>query len=550
MNDPNNAQPTAARVAPLRKVSALWLLPLITLLVGGWMVYDDWSKQGPQITIEFASAEGLEKGKTKIKTLEVEVGQVEEITLNKELDGVLITARIDYEFKHLLADDSLFWVVQPNVSRSGVSGLGTILTGQYIQFTPGKTTEKDRHFRGLDSPPITPVNTPGIHLRLVTQGDFYFSRGDFIHYQGIRVGKVEEVDFNFAERKIYYQVFIEAPYHQLISSETRFWKASGIRAELTGSGFELDVGPIDSLILGGLSFTVPDGKFATEPVAEETLFYVYPNSKAIFEKHYLYAIQYWVLVEGNLGGLNVGAPVMHRGLQVGKVLRTDYIPEGRSLLDKSLKIPILIEINPGRLGLPDSEESLNRATIDINKLIKQSLVATIKSQNFLLGSRMVDLLYDDKSSNEELIYFNDLVVIPTGVNTLVKFTDGVEEFLDKVNDLPVTEVMAKLETLLDEGAATMLSIRQVASSADQLLASDRNAVLIEQLSATLVSIESMTESFAADSQANRDLQRLLQSAAALLDELTPLMSQLKNQPNGLIFPTQQPAELEPQRKQP
>lgn len=550
MNNPNSAQPTAARVAPLRKVSALWLLPVITLLVGGWMVYNDWSKQGPQIIIELASAEGLEKGKTKIKTLEVDVGQVEEITLNKELDGVLVTARIDFEFKHLLADDSLFWVVQPNVSRSGVSGLGTILTGQYIQFTPGKSTDQGRQFRGLDSPPITPVNTPGIHLKLVTQGDFYFSRGDLIHYQGIRVGKVEEVDFNFAERKIYYQVFIEAPYHQLISSETRFWKASGIRAELTGSGFELDVGPIDSLILGGLSFTVPDGKFAAEPVAEETLFYVYPNSKAIFEKHYLHAIQYWVLVEGNLGGLNVGAQVMHRGLQVGKVVRTDYIPEGRSLLDKSLKIPILIEINPGRLGLPDSEESLKKATADINKLIEQGLVATIKSQNFLLGSRMVDLIHDDESSNVELTSFNDLVVIPSGVNTLDKFTDSVEEFLDKVNDLPVTEVMAKLETLLDEGAATMLSIRQVASSADQLLASDRNAVLIEQLSATLVSIESMSESFAADSQANRDLQRLLQSAAALLDELTPLMSQLKNQPNGLIFPTKQPAELEPQRKQP
>jgi paraquat-inducible protein B len=550
MNDPTDTQPNAARVAPLRRISALWLIPLVTLVVGGWMVYNDWSKQGPQITIEFGSAEGLERGKTRIKTLEVEVGQVEEITLNEELDGVIVTARIDFEFQHLLAEDSLFWVVQPNVSLSGVSGLGTILTGQYIQFTPGKAEKESRDFLGLDSPPITPVNTPGIHLSLVTQGDFYFSKGDLIHYQGIRVGQVEEMDFNFAERKIYYKVFIEAPYHQLISTETRFWKASGIRAELSGNGFELDVGPIDSLVLGGISFTVPEGQFAAEPVEENTLFHVYPNAKAIFEKHYLYSIQYWVLVEGNLGGLNVGSPVMHRGLQVGRVVRTDYIPEGRNLLDKSLKIPILIEINPGRLGLPDTEESLKRAAEDINKLISQSMVATIKSQNFLLGSRMVELVYDDQASNEELTYFNDLVVIPTGINTLDKFTDSVEEFLDKLNHLPVTEILAKLETLLDEGATTLVSIQDAAKSADELMASDTNTALVEQLTVTLAALEDMSNSFAADSQANQDLQRLLQSAAALLEELKPLMSQLKNQPSGLVFPSKQPAELEPQRKQP
>lgn len=550
MNVPNNTRPPAADVSPLRKFSALWLIPFLTLIVGAWMVYDDWSKRGPQITIEFSSAAGLEAGKTKIKTLEVDVGLVEEITLAPELDGVIVTARISLEFEHLLVDGSLFWVVQPNVSLSGVSGLGTILTGQYIQFAPGKSGKASRQFRGLDSPPITPVNTPGIHLTLVTQGDFYFSKGDLIHYQGITVGKVEDVEFDFSERKIYYKVFIEDPYQQLISSETRFWKASGIRAELTNTGFEIDIGPIDSLILGGISFTLPEGQFMSEPVPEDTLFYVYPNRQAIFEKHYLFSIQYWVLADGDLGGLNVGAPVMHRGLQVGKVLRTDYIPEGKSLLDKSLKIPILIEINPGRLGLPDSEESLKRATLDINNLVEQGLVATIKSQNFLLGSRMVDLLYDEEPGNVELGYFEGLVVIPSGINTLDKFTDSVEELLDKINDLPVAEAMAKLETLMDEGKATMASFRELADSADQLVGNDRNTELIEQFYATLAAIEDMADSFAADSQANRDLQRLLQSAAALLEELTPLMAELKNQPNGLIFPSRQPPEIEPRRKQP
>jgi len=550
MSDIENDDLPLAKVSPLRRISALWLIPLITLAVGAWMVYVDWSRQGPLISIEFATAEGLEQGKTKIKTLDVEVGQVEDITLNGNRDGVIVTARIDIEFKDLLVEDSLFWVVQPSVSLSGVSGLGTILTGQYIQFAPGKAGKKASRFRGMDSPPITPVNTPGIHLTLVTYGDYYFSKGDLVHYQGITVGKVEEVEFNFDERRIYYKVFIEDPYQQLISSETRFWKASGIRAELTSAGFELDVGPIDSLLLGGISFTVPDGQFINEPVAEHTLFYVYPNRSAIFEKVYLFSIPYWVMVEGNVGGLNVGAPVMYRGLQVGKVLRTDFIPEGRNLLDKALKIPILIEINPGRLGLPDSEESLMRATADINQLVQQGLVATIKSKNFLLGSRMIDLRYDENPRKTELAYFNDLVIIPTGQDMLAKFTDSIEDFIAKINGLPIEGVLEKMESVLDEGAITLANFQAVAKSADELVSNDRNAELIEQFAGTLAALEDLADSYAGESQANRDLQRLLQSASALVEELTPLINQLNNQPNGLVFPSKQPADIEPTRKQP
>jgi paraquat-inducible protein B len=550
MSTTNNTDPPPAKVAPLKRVSALWLIPIVTLLVGAWMVYDNWSQQGPLITIEFSSAEGLEAGKTKIKTLDVEVGQVEQITLNKNLDGVIVTARIDIGFKDLLRQGSLFWVVQPNVSLSGVSGLGTILTGQYIRFSPAETGNKASHFQGLDSPPLTPMNVPGLHLTLVTRGDFNFSKGDLIHYQGIEVGKVEEIEFNFDERKVYYEVFIEAPYHQLISSETRFWKASGIRAELSGTGFELDVGPIDSLVRGGISFTVPEGQFSSDPVAENTLFYVYPDRSAIFEKQYLYSIQYWVMVEGNVGGLHVGAPVTHRGLQVGKVLRTDYIPDGRNLLDKSMSIPVLIEINPGRLGLPDSEESLQRATADINSWIDQGLVATIKSQNFLLGSRKIELDYEENSQQAGVEYFRDLVVIPSGLDMLAKYADNIDDLIARINGLPVESVMAKLDVLLDEGATTMVAIQSAVRSADELVGNDRNALLIEQLSGTLSALQELAESFASDSQTNRELQRLLQTTTALLEELKPLVSELKKQPNALIFPDPQPEEIEPQRKQP
>ena len=550
MSNVHNNGITRAKIAPLRRISALWLIPIVTFAVGAVMVYDNWTKRGPLVTLEFSTAEGLEAGKTKIKTREVEVGVIEEISLKSDLNGVVVTARMHYEVKKLLAEDSRFWVVQPTVSLSGVSGLGTLLTGQYIRFSPGTSSELADHFKGLDAPPLTPLRTPGLRIMLTTDGDYSFSKGDMIHYRGITVGKVESAELNFVENKIYYIAFIEAPYHQMITAETRFWKASGIRAELTSQGLTVDTGTLDSLILGGISFTTPDGQLAGETAPEQTLFYVYPNRNAIKEKQYLFSIRYWVMVTDSVGGLNVGAAVMHRGVQIGKVLRTDYIPEGGNLLDKNTDIPILIEINPGRLGMPDSEESLKRTTADINTWISQGLTATIKSQNILLGQRMVDLSYDDPGGTGEVRYMKDLAIIPTGVDSIEKFTQSIETFITKINRLPLESIADKLQTLLDDGSDAVSSFRDLAESGQALVDNERNAELIEQLTATLDSVDALAQSFSVESQSNEELVSFLQSMATLFEELKPLINDLKQKPNSLVFPYKPGAEPVPTRKKP
>lgn len=550
MSNSDSGEVAQAKVAPVRRISALWLIPIVTLVVGVWMVYDNWSKRGPLITLEFSTAEGLEAGKTRIKTRDVEIGQVEEITLNAQLDGVIVMARINSEFKHLLVEDSRFWVVQPTVSISGVSGLSTLMTGQYIQFSPGTGSRRSDHFRGLDYPPLTPLRTPGLRIRLTTDGDFSFARGDLIHYKGIRVGRVETVEFDFPEQKIYYSAFIDAPYDQLITRETRFWKASGVRAELTGQGVVLEAGSLDTLILGGISFATPAGVMAGEAAGDQALFYVYPNRAAINEKQYLFSIPYWVMVKGSIGGLRVGAPVTHRGVQVGKVVQTDFVPDGGNLLDKTMEIPVLIEINPGRLGLPDSEESLQRASADIETWIRQGLTAIIKSQNFLLGQRMVALEYSDATVESELAFFNGLAVIPTGVDTIDKFTESIEEFIAKVNQLPVESMIEKLEQMLQDGSEALASVRDLAESGDTLVSDDRIVALLEQATATLASVDGLAQSFSSESQTNQELRELLNSMSALLEELKPLVADLRHRPNSLIFPSNQAEEAEPRRKQP
>lgn len=545
-NESSNATP--ANITPEKRVSGLWLIPLLTVAVGAWMIYDNWASQGPLITIEFETAEGLEAGKTLIKTREVQVGLVEDITLNANLDGVLVSARINREFRDLLVEGSRFWVVQPEVTLSGVTGLGTLISGQYIRFSPEQDGQLSDYFKGLEQPPLTPLGTPGLRVTLTNSGDYTFTRGDRIEYYGITVGTIEEVEFNFEENQVYYNAFIQAPYHELITSNTRFWKASGIHAEFNGAGFTLDIGSARTLISEGISFSIPDGQFQGDTVTESALYYIYPSRAAINEQLYVYAIRYWVMVNSSIGGLSVGAPVSHRGVQIGKVLRTDYIPEGQTLLNKDMPIPVLIEINPGRLGLPDTEQSLQRASTDINNWISEGLIATIRTQNIILGQQSIDLAYDESFANTELQTFTDLVVIPTGEDTLQKFADGIEQLITKINELPIEELMADLQDLLTEGSATLASVQELSTTGNEFFNNSRNAELVEQTTQTMRSFEELASGFSSDSQTNQEILKLMQSLTGLVEEFRPLVNDIKNTPNSLVFPVQTEDELIPARK--
>ena len=127
-----------ADVQSKRQISIVWLIPIIAMLIGGWLAYKGLSEKGPVVTISFESADGLEAGKTKVKYKNVEMGQVDTIRFNADLSRVLVTAELVKEAEPYLTEHTRFWVVRPRVTASGVSGLGTIFSGAYIGMDPGK----------------------------------------------------------------------------------------------------------------------------------------------------------------------------------------------------------------------------------------------------------------------------------------------------------------------------------------------------------------------------------------------------------------------------
>ena len=143
-----------------KSFSIVWFIPIVALLIGGWLVYKAISEKGPVITISFESAEGLEAGKTKIKYKDVEVGVVESITLNKNLASVIVTAELKKGATPYLTDQTRFWVVRARLSAGEVSGLGTLFGGAYIGVDPSEAGTPLRTFKGLEMPPVVTTSAP------------------------------------------------------------------------------------------------------------------------------------------------------------------------------------------------------------------------------------------------------------------------------------------------------------------------------------------------------------------------------------------------------
>src|SRR5262245_31216602 len=143
------------------RISIIWIIPLLAALVAVGLAVQRVLSEGPTITIVFKEAAGLEPGKTYIKYKDVNIGQVTTVRLSRDYGKVEVTAKIAKSAADLMVEDARFWIVAPRVTLSGVSGLGTLLAGNYIGFEKGKSASKAWSYTALDVPPIITAGQPG-----------------------------------------------------------------------------------------------------------------------------------------------------------------------------------------------------------------------------------------------------------------------------------------------------------------------------------------------------------------------------------------------------
>ena len=516
------------------RIAPIWIVPIVAVILGLWLAINAYLDHGPSIVITFSDGGGIEEGKTQLKIEGIEIGVVSAVRLSEDLQGVTVTADLIPEARRMMRSDTEFWVVRPTISGLNVSGLGTILSGAYIAMSPGVgQISRGRSFVGLDRIPAAPAGTPGIRLKLTSESSGSANIGSPVLYRGFRVGAVESVDLDVNTQHVSYAIFIDAPYDKLVSTNTRFWDASGFKAELGADGINLDISSVQALLAGGISFDLPRIFSPGDPVKSHSAFRLYPSENSIHQNPHRYFAEYVVEFRQSLRGLHPGAPVTYRGIRIGSVeqILLYEMDVGAISAGAGPPIPVLIKLEPGRLDLGDTDAGVRQLNETVEVAISNGLRATLESGSLITGSLYVNLDFYDDAKVAELGTFKSYSSIPTTDSGLDHIMVQVSQLLDNLNDLPINKTLAELQSLM----GTVRAILEDESTQD----------ITGTLNKTLNELNRLIKGYSTDSEFNTELTRTLVEIKSTLNSVKGVADRLADQPNSIVFPGKPIEDPEP-----
>jgi paraquat-inducible protein B len=551
----DTSEPAAATALPQARVvkrerwSIVWLIPLTALIIGAWLAYHAISQRGPTITIEFATASGLQAGKTKVKFKEVTIGQVTDIALSEDLETVLVTAELTQGAARYLTRETQFWVARPRVTASQVSGLETLLSGAYVAIDPVLKGKPARHFVGLTNPPVITTSEPGAQFSLRAPSLGSLNLGSPVYYRRIQVGQVVDYQLDADGSAVTIDVFITKPHDRLVYSTTRFWNASGIDLRLNADGISLDTESLLAIMIGGLAFDTPDtldGRGAPAPAGQ--YFPLYANRTRAYERAYLNKMRFVLLFEGSVRGLSRQAPVMVRGIEVGRVLDVKLEFDAQRL---DFQVPVLIEIEPERIdavGQDKSQQPLPQAgqLQQMSALVANGLRAQLKTGSLLTGQLYVDFDLHPQAKPAEITERAGYHVLPTLPTPLEAVTTKVSRILDEVESIPFRQLGEELTGIL-QGVQTILDTpetQQLPVQVEQLLGqlTQLTTALEQQLTPELIALtnraEGVVEHFdhllAPEAPLNTETLRALRELQSAARSVRVLADYLERHPEALL----------------
>ncbi|NYH11788.1 PqiB family protein [Pseudomonas moraviensis] len=453
-------QPRAPGQAPVKtrrfSISLVWIVPIIAVLVGISLVVHNLMQEGPSIIVTFKTGSGLTANKTEVKYRNVVIGQVTDVELSDDQKSVNATIKLAKQAETFTREDSQFWVVRPRIGAGGVSGIDTLLSGDYIGADIGQSNSRSKHFKGLENPPPITYGEPGKRFNLHASDLGSLDIGSPVYYRKIPVGQVVAYALDADGKGVNIEVFIHAPNDAYVTENTRFWNASGIDVNVGANGFAVKTESLSTLLVGGIAFRAPEYSPNDVVAAEEKTYDLFddqqtalapPNGKA----------QYLSLrFDQALRGLKVDAPVEFLGIEIGRVVSVNLDFDAKK---RSFPLNVGIVIYPARLGNahikmlkvlehnPDDEAAAVRL---IGTFIDNGLRAQARSGNLLTGQLYIALDFFPKA---EKVAFDPTVrpiSVPTVPGSLEQLQEKLEAMIDKLNKLPVERIAGNLDSNLVE----------------------------------------------------------------------------------------------------
>jgi paraquat-inducible protein B len=492
-----------------RRISLIWFVPIIALAVilsVAWTTYQD---RGTLIEITFENGSGISK-ETYVKYRDINVGKVEKVSFSDDLEVVVVYVRIDKEIAPYLDDDAIFWVVRPDVTLRGVSGLDTVLSGAYIA---GKwDTEADvaqTEFNGLEDAPLLVTNDAGSEIVLRAPSGASLAQGAPILHKGLKVGFLDEPTLDPRGSGVIVSAFIEEEFANLITTNTRFWDTSGFSVSVGANGLALNVDSIASLIEGGIAFdTVVSGGRPLGQGRGVDTFDVFDSESAaresLFERPDRNTLTVGILFDETVNGLRQGSAVKYQGVNVGEVSAINAIVVDVNGNNR-VQLRTTLNLSPSRLGISD-ETSDADAMVILASFVAQGMRARLVTGNILTGALEVELI---DVENADLVFLDPartpFPIIPTTESEVSDVAATAEGVLARINDLPIEELlqgavdlMASFEALATDGdlKAAPRELRNILADVSTVIASDGIQGAPETLRTSLVGIQEVVAEIA------------------------------------------------------
>jgi len=460
------AQAPIVRPRKAQRFSWIWLIPLLAAAVGATLLVRDWMATGPTITVAFASAEGIEVGQTRVRYKDVAIGTVTDLKVDHERAKVLVTAQLHRDgADYITRPDSQFWVVRPRLAISGVSGLGTLLSGVYIAVDtpPEPATENERpvyEFDGLEQPPEITSGRPGTRFTLQAEDLGWLDIGSPVYYRRIQVGQVIGYALDDSGRAVNIQIFVDAPHDGYVTTDARFWNASGINFSLDADGVSVQTGSLASVLAGGVAFA-PVDEFDNVSADPDSVFELHESQvqamadpdgePVLIEFHFHQSVR----------GLKVGAPVDFRGLELGSITDIDmeFDRERRQFfaLVQARIYPLRFGPLFERIMELDKDPHIARARF-LEGMVARGLRAQLRAANLLTGQQYVGL---DFFKDQPPVVFDATEyppVLPTIPGDFDRLQQQIGSIVAKVNELPFDDLVQDLRDTLQATTAALSSV--------------------------------------------------------------------------------------------
>jgi paraquat-inducible protein B len=546
MSEPDNGGPRteplddgipSARVAPrrLRTLPWFWIIPIIAILVGAGLALNALYDQGPTIHIQFANAEGLEAGKTKVRYKSVEIGMVKSIHLSADARNVDVGAQITRDAAKLLVKDARFWVVRTRFAAGQLSGIGTLVSGSFIGMDVGRSNQAERNFIGLEAPPTIMTDEPGREFVLSGGELGSLDVGAPVYYRRFVVGQVTSLKLNDDGAGVTLHVFVREPYVRFVAANARFWQASGVDLTVDANGAHLQTPSLISMLFGGVAFQVPVELSPSGQAAPDQIFTLYPNQQQAMRHVSTAPVSLTAYFDESVRGLAVGATVDFRGVTVGEVhsLEVEFDPDhGRARFKAVLNLDAdrfapnaNANANPNPKGDANAAgEASGRSLLE--RALKHGLRAQLRSGNLLTGARYVALDFFPAATGGPAPR-GEIGTVPGDLEDLQRAITSIAEKLDHV---PFQQIAADLHSTLN-------SLQRTLDETDTAVHTF-NGTIAPELSATLAAardaLNHANQLLSSGSPIQEDVREALHEMSRAATSLRQLADQLQRHPESLL----------------